>query len=409
VTLREISIRMYDVGWGDCFLLRFAYQRGAHRHVLIDFGTTASSPEEERERLMPVAEDIREHCGGKLDAVVATHRHRDHIGGFAALKRRVAPGNVIARLSPDLVIQPWTESPRHQSLHAKALMGMDHFALALPNLVEAMGEEFSLRDRSQLLAMARQNYPNRQAVESLAKLGRRRVYASTGSRTGLEALLPGFSVRVLGPARRNSGLWPDLLLDQARETWRRFSWRSRDWADDHQARRPLFPDAPHWHPAMAPPRMRWFISQVNRMRADQVMQLARAAHTEINNSSLVLLIEGFGHRLLFPGDVELRGWASVLRSPATRDALRDVTLYKASHHGAGNGTPRSVWALIGRGAAELRTMVSRSPAALDSDRRFLEQMALESGLTDTAQMRHARRPYADIHLGPSAPPVKLVA
>lgn len=407
--LRGISIRMYDVGWGDCFLLRFAYARGVERHVLIDFGTTAASLAEERERLMPIAEDIRERCGGKLHAIVATHRHRDHIGGFAELKRSHAPGNTIAALKPEIVLQPWTENPRSRGGEAKELTGIERFVSSLPGLVDRMGGDFTPRERSQLLAMARQNYSNRQAAESLARLGRRRVFASTGSRTGLEALLPGFSIRVLGPPRRGSPQWKDLLDDQMRETWRSCFLAGAKGGMDEDARRPLFPHAPHWHPAMAPPRMRWFVSRLNRLRAEQAMRLARAAHSEINNTSLVLLIEGFGHRLLFPGDVELHGWASILHSPETRAALRDVTLYKASHHAAGNGTPRSVWALIGRGAAELRTMVSRGRAMFADGERFLSEMRLGSDLIDTAELRAGGQMYADIELEPQAPPVKLVA
>lgn len=406
--LRGISVRMYDVGWGDCFLLRFAYSGGVDRHVLIDFGTTASSPAEERERLMPVAADIRERCGGKLHAVVATHRHRDHIGGFAELKRSTAPGNVIASLNPEIVLQPWTENPRVQGGEAKGLIGVEQFAGSLLHFADAMRGEFSLRERDQLLAMARQNYANRQAVESLSRLGRRRVYASAGSRTGLQALLPGVSVRVLGPARRGSAMWQDLLADRMRETWQR-CFLAADAPHRDGAKRPLFPNAPQWHPAMAPPRMRWFISQVNRLRAEEVLRLARAAHSEVNNTSLVLLIEAFGHRLLFPGDVELRGWASILHAEETRDALRDVTVYKASHHGAGNGTPRSVWALIGQRTANLRTMVSRSKTAFGDGQRFVGQMGFGSDLIDTAELRAAGRMHADLELEPLAPPVKLVA
>ena len=30
----------YQVGFGDCFLLRFTYADDTRRHILIDFGTT---------------------------------------------------------------------------------------------------------------------------------------------------------------------------------------------------------------------------------------------------------------------------------------------------------------------------------------------------------------------------------
>jgi hypothetical protein len=39
--LATVRVRMYQVGFGDCFLLRFEYAGQAEpaRHILIDFGT----------------------------------------------------------------------------------------------------------------------------------------------------------------------------------------------------------------------------------------------------------------------------------------------------------------------------------------------------------------------------------
>src|SRR5262245_56799731 len=62
--------------------------------------------------MMDIAKDIKARTGGKLHAVVATHRHRDHISGFATDKAGKATGDVIKSLEPDLVVQPWTEDPK---------------------------------------------------------------------------------------------------------------------------------------------------------------------------------------------------------------------------------------------------------------------------------------------------------
>ena len=37
---KKVSIAMYDVGFGDCFLLTFHYANGKDRHVLIDCGSS---------------------------------------------------------------------------------------------------------------------------------------------------------------------------------------------------------------------------------------------------------------------------------------------------------------------------------------------------------------------------------
>ena len=67
-----------------------------------------------------VADDIAARCGrtngkgGRLHAVIATHRHADHINGFATKAKADAPdasGDVIRSLEPRFVVQPWTEDP----------------------------------------------------------------------------------------------------------------------------------------------------------------------------------------------------------------------------------------------------------------------------------------------------------
>ncbi|MGL4541413.1 MAG: hypothetical protein ACRCUI_02755, partial [Polymorphobacter sp.] len=70
----EIMVFSYNVGFGDCFLLRFVYP-AMTRHVLIDFGTTGLPDGAAKDLMLRIANDIAEKCGGKLDIVVATHRH----------------------------------------------------------------------------------------------------------------------------------------------------------------------------------------------------------------------------------------------------------------------------------------------------------------------------------------------
>ena len=102
-----LIIRTYNMGFGDCFLLTFAYETTRDRHVLIDFGSTAKPHGAKSNFKDDVAKSIAEICEGRLDAVVATHRHKDHIGGFGLSKA----GKIIKALTPSIVIQPWTEDP----------------------------------------------------------------------------------------------------------------------------------------------------------------------------------------------------------------------------------------------------------------------------------------------------------
>lgn len=74
----------YQVGFGDCFLLSFIYGSSDKRHILIDFGTTGLPRKGKPSVHMPNVAAIAGVVGkGRLTAVVATHRHADHISGFA--------------------------------------------------------------------------------------------------------------------------------------------------------------------------------------------------------------------------------------------------------------------------------------------------------------------------------------
>ena len=87
----HVRLRAYRVGFGDCLLLTVRYAPALpdgtpERHMLIDCGTRAAS--DGGPSLADIAGKVAEHCGGRLDAVVATHRHQDHIRAFGDSKPR---------------------------------------------------------------------------------------------------------------------------------------------------------------------------------------------------------------------------------------------------------------------------------------------------------------------------------
>ena len=104
---REVTVRMYNVGFGDCFLLRIPTPDG-ERKVLIDCGTHpgGAGPRKMRQVVQDIVADVTDADGvPRIDLVIGTHRHRDHVSGFddAGMGRRRSDGNV------DL---PWPENRR---------------------------------------------------------------------------------------------------------------------------------------------------------------------------------------------------------------------------------------------------------------------------------------------------------
>ena len=101
----QVHVRMDCHGLGDCFLLRIEHAKKKFFHVLIDCGVykgTAKSTELMRE----VAQDIAATTGNKLDLLVVTHEHWDHMSGFDQAS------DVFAGIEITEVWQPWTEDTR---------------------------------------------------------------------------------------------------------------------------------------------------------------------------------------------------------------------------------------------------------------------------------------------------------
>jgi len=81
----RVRIRMYRVGLGDCFLLTF-FTEAKPRHMLIDCGMFSGSrldaSSEEKELQRNIVKNVAAETGKKLDVVVVTHEHMDHVSIF---------------------------------------------------------------------------------------------------------------------------------------------------------------------------------------------------------------------------------------------------------------------------------------------------------------------------------------
>ena len=212
---KSVTIRTYNVGFGDCFLLSFRYAANSERHVLIDYGSTGLPRGVPATRMMDIALDIKQRTGGKLHAVVATHRHKDHISGFETKKGGKGTGDVIRSLKPNLVVQPWTEDPE---LDPKATgpkpravaRKIKRMGAATPSHVTALAEMQGIARRlrdarnlpravsSEVSFLGETNLANTSAVRNLMTMAKN-SYVFCGARSGLEKLLPGVRVHVLGP------------------------------------------------------------------------------------------------------------------------------------------------------------------------------------------------------------------
>ena len=62
----------------------------------------------------------------------------------------------------------------------------------------------------------------------------------------------------------------------------------------------------------------------------------------LNNTSLVFVVEIEDVRIVFPGDAQWGVWREILTDTDARALLERATLYKVSHHGSHNGSPKTL-------------------------------------------------------------------
>lgn len=377
---KRISIRSYQVGFGDCFLLGFHYKT-SDRYVLIDYGSTARPKNSTKDHMMKVAKSIQATCGEDLHAIVATHRHRDHISGFATKADGKGTGDVIGALKPDLVIQPWTEDPSAQrdankptkvSQSGRALIGMldDMHGVAEVIYKEVQGWRPSGL-RSRLSFMGENNIKNLSAVKNLMKMGKKRRYVHFGAKSGL--ILPGVKVHVLGPPTLEQ---TDTIRKQRSKDETEF-WHLMALTGElsMSARELLFPQK---FKALRRPRSsRWLQERMKELRREQVREIVRILDTALNNTSVILLFQVGDQSLLFPGDAQLENWKYALSQPAILQLLKDVTVYKVGHHGSLNATPKTLWSNFDKkssaqAADRLQTLVSTMKGKHGSESRETE-------------------------------------
>ncbi len=347
----------YQVGFGDCFLLRFSYPRFT-RHLLIDFGTTGLPEDVASNHLSAIAQDIAAKCDGRLDAVVATHRHADHVSGFATRKNGKGPGDVIRSLRPKVVIQPWTEKlaldtdathPRLGSrkalhMHAAALSNMHRISEHVVELLNSKPKAFPAKLAAQLRFIGEDNLSNASAVKNLASMSKRRIYTYHGGPTGLGRILPGVKTHVLGPPTLTQ---TDTIRKQrSRDADEFWHLQLRQFADTDgriEDAASVFPGFEAHTGGKLPMSARWLAYRMKAMRGEQMLQIVRALDRQMNNTSLILLFETATRKLLFPGDAQIENWQYALSKEKVRALLAEVDLYKVGHHGSLNATPRSMW------------------------------------------------------------------
>lgn len=405
---------MHQVGFGDCLLLSLTYPKAledgrSERHVLFDFGTTSLPPG--RKDLGHAARAIGEHTGGRIDAIVVTHRHRDHLSAFA---QRPIVDLLEAGAPPNLVVRPWTEDPSADETFTgtddrgegsltlvQSLRDADAFAAAVAEDIAPRG---SRGLRGDVHRMAFDQISNRAAIDQLdawAERGRGE-YLHHGRPTHLESLLPGVGVSVLGPptVEQHPGVARMRSVDQA-EFWMLHKRLAKGLGDDLRAglTEAAKREDPPRHLPSGPAQ--WLIQHLDRQQLGSYLRIVRILDDVLNNTSLILLfeVEGGGgtKRLLFCGDAQIENWEFVLKPPEDRagflDVLAEIDLFKVGHHGSRNATPRSLfnlWTSTDEGRRMVALMSTKDGVHGDSAATKVPRATLVDALRERTELFDTR-------------------
>jgi beta-lactamase superfamily II metal-dependent hydrolase len=389
---------MYNVGFGDCFLLRIP-TTGGERTMLVDCGyhSLGKGSFSDKELVQQIKSDLK---GKPLDVVVATHRHQDHISGFGETQ-------LWSDVAVEEVWLPFTANPAaladEPALRAwqGVIDATDSLWDADGKLVPAARAALGARDGDEqaaaefMLWNARANKPGIENLLHGFKRGdgrkslRRFLPDKTSYPTSFTTTaLPGATIHVLGPP-----LDPAMRKHKSVPS----SWGFDDSLQTGPAEPVVSPFGGEWQvpTARLPPRRPFTDKTLQAVRVfnDDLLSAAKAIDGFLNGESLVLVLEFGKARLLLPGDAEVGAWITILGNPAALALASSATFVKVGHHGSHNATPLS---FVREHVAE------KTPAVFstqEGDGQYRNGIPLQ-GLLDAMDLRHM--PYARTDRPPPA-------
>ena len=344
-----VAVRMYNVGFGDAFLIT-VQGPGKPWRMLIDCGVHSQGQARRiGETVAAVISDLTVMSPDgtpHLDVVAATHHHADHISGFA-----------LEAWEQVVVDEVWLPFVEDESDADAAALRRSH-TLAAQALLGLIGQRTNGLDQGKWPAevaeaswFALNSFGNADAADRLlgrnglhfARPHRVRFFPSPTESENTVAAADGVVAHVLGPSRDPEDL---TLMDPPKSAgWLRLNLEDPMADDDDLTGVPLFdPDYVVSDRKRLPKALRDAKRSLKLAAVSNDAGLLGAAsilERSVNNTSLFLVLEVAGTRLIFPGDAQEGAWRHVLQNPAKAALLRDAAFYKVGHHGSHNATPKA--------------------------------------------------------------------
>jgi beta-lactamase superfamily II metal-dependent hydrolase len=330
----ELFVRIYKIGCGDCIFVRIPDKRRPY-HLLIDCGNYCG---ESAEDLKPALEDVVSLLNenivpvdhrGHLDLLVATHQHWDHIKGFESSLETFKTIKV-DRLWLSVGMKPdHPEAHQFRAFQAQVEKIVNRFVsdrgLSLnPGLLSVL-EMISFKEEATKALTTdiptyhgiQPSYVYREFEKDLPKKDAEKV--------ALDFKDPKTKLFVLAPEKEIDKSYLShgfgLLQDLDEGEKGAYALIPKDQQIDLPANISL----------------REFRQLKTELQYTSLLAAAQSGHV-VNNTSVVLLLEWKGTRLIFPGDAEHESWKLMWKNAQLKLA-KPVDFLKVSHHGSCTGTP----------------------------------------------------------------------
>ncbi len=367
--IKDIRIRMYRQGLGDAFLIRFPKSGGENFHVLIDCGVFIGTTNQSA-NMRAIAEDVKTETGARVDLLVATHQHWDHLSGFQQARE------IWDTIAIEELWLGWTEEPGNPV--ADELRGervrLRMAARAAVAEMRARGANASLRAGIEEVLGFFGEAPAASAKrdgtdDALDYLKSRAANIRYCHPKDAPHELPGVRAYVLGPPE-NAALVRQSEVSSSRDEIyniapptglaaaldrtvpdRGCPFDSTHRVSTAQAKtQPFFKE--HYGFSTGA-KEAW--RRIEDDWLDTTGELALKLDSDTNNTSLVLAFEctTAGEVLLFAADAQVGNWLSwserewqipgpraTTRKVTGPDLLKRTVLYKVGHHGSENATLR---------------------------------------------------------------------
>jgi hypothetical protein len=379
--ITQAKVRMYRMGTGDCFIVKFYAAEKEKFTMMIDCGVWRRSTDE----LRPYMEDLKKYVNGKVDLLIVTHEHVDHVSVFDLCKDVFMKDFEVKK-----VWMAWTENDSLTEIdkwkkdHGEKKKALKRAAEKLNAIVGSDGFQADIRlsASGQDILNAKEYFV--QTLTGFAELhmgsdpqgykglleGMRVVKEEIG-KGKIEYLFPGDVIReipgldglkfyIMGPPRD----WDSIALEAGGEGESYRHNKELKGVDAFAASVLSTPDNvsvilpfDEQFETVDPQDLNLYTNSENSWRKieeDWLMSagsLALRVNSMTNNLSLVLAIEAEDSKkvMLFPGDAEFGSWASWhkidwkgLTGPKkvhyTQDLLNRTVFYKVAHHMSHNGT-----------------------------------------------------------------------